>query len=318
MTDSVLFESAEVRLGHRDGRVAVLEFLHPRPRIGPAILEGLNRGIDIAEAGFLALVVYAPQGHFAYGADLDDGFAAAERGDLRLLEAAIARFQQTKLRVRYARVPVIAAVRGAAISGGCELLMHCARVVAHRESFIGLREALVGVLPGGGGIKEMARKASAESGDFESAVSRHFITVAAGRAGNPATAKELGYLRRDDVDSEDADLLGLAVAHAISLSSSGYQPPGRNPLIRSAGGPTFRSLAKIQEERAGQGKLTAHQCEINLHIAEVICGGKGEPGLLDEAAFLALEREHFLALVQLPKTQERLRHLRETGEVLRN
>ncbi len=317
-TGSVAFESADVRLERRDGRAAVLEFLNSRPRIGPGILEGLNRGIDAAEAESLPLVIHAPREHFAYGADLDDGFVAAERGDLRVLEAAITRFQQTKLRLRYARVPVVAAVRGAAISGGCELLMHCARVVAHRESFIGLREALVGILPGGGGIKEMARKASTGSGDFESSIAQHFVTVAAGKAGNPAVAKELGYLRSDDVVTEDADLLGLAVAQAVSLSSAGYEPPGRNPPIRSAGGRTFDRLAKTQEERAGQGKLTPHQCEVSLHIAEVICGGKGEPGMLDEAAFLALEREHFLALVQLPRTQERLRYLRETGEVLRN
>jgi 3-hydroxyacyl-CoA dehydrogenase len=117
---------------------------------------------------------------------------------------------------------------------------------------------------------------------------------------------------------EEGDLLGLAVAQATSLLSAGHQPAERNSAIRAAGGAAFARLAKSQVERAAEGKLTAHQCEINLHIAEVICGGKGEPGLLDEAAFLALEREHFLALAPHPKTLERMRHMRDTGEILRN
>jgi 3-hydroxyacyl-CoA dehydrogenase len=316
MSATLLAETAKTQLcQHRDGVVA-LALKGSRPTVSAEILDAIEEALAVAEKAHRAFVIHPLDSHFAFGAELD-GFAEAASGDTTRLDRALATYQAVMLRVRHASVPVIAAVRGAAISGGCELLMHCHRVVAHRKSFIGLQEARLGVLPSGGGLKEFALDAS-RSDDIEGVIARHFITASLPRGGDPEIAKSLGYLRPDDITTETPDLLEAALEAARSVSRTFRPIEARNPAIKSAGRRVLDNLIEQQQEAREQGKITPHQCDVRRHIAEVMCGGNEAPSTLDETTYFALERKHFLILAQLPKTQERLRHLRETGEVLKN
>jgi 3-hydroxyacyl-CoA dehydrogenase len=227
------------------------------------------------------------------------------------------------MRIKHALVPVIAAVRGMALGGGCEFQMHSARTVAALESYIGLVEAGVGLLPAGGGLKELALRASlhAFGGDVFTALKGYFETVAMAKtSGSALEAKELGLLRQSDVVVYHADeLLYVAKAEANALAESGWRPPLPNRQITVAGDvatATFKAnLVNMLEGRF----ISAHDMEIATRIADTLCGGQIERGsLVDEQWLLDLERKHFVALARMPKTQERIAFTMNTGKPLRN
>jgi 3-hydroxyacyl-CoA dehydrogenase len=224
------------------------------------------------------------------------------------------------LALRHATIPTIAITRGVAISGGCEVLMHCARVVAAPQSPIGLVETSVGVLPGGGGVKEMARRAAldAAGGDLEPAIDRAFAVLAEARIVRAKDARAVNLLTAQDVVSADADLLEVAKSAGRALLRDGYQPPARNPSIRVAGADVLEPLLASQRDAAQAGRITAHQARVNSHLAHVLCGGTDAARKVSEETLLSLERSHFVTLAQTPETQARLAHLRTTGTVLRN
>ncbi|HET8897527.1 MAG TPA: enoyl-CoA hydratase-related protein, partial [Rhodanobacteraceae bacterium] len=237
-------------------------------------------------------------------------------------ESMIANFQQTSLRSKYALVPVVAAVRGLALGGGCEFQMHCARTVAALESYVGLVEAGVGLLPAGGGLKEIAtRCAAAPVGDAFDNVKRYFETVAMAKVSSSALdAKQLGLLRDADVVVFNSfELLHVARNVAASLADSGYRPPLPARHIHVAGDvgtATFK--AQLVNMLAGRF-ISEHDMEIASRIADTLCGGQIERGSeVDETWLLDLERKHFVALAQMPKTQERIAHTMTTGKPLRN
>ncbi|HEY6598362.1 MAG TPA: enoyl-CoA hydratase/isomerase family protein [Pseudomonadales bacterium] len=295
----------------------MVTLIAPRPTITTVVLDALERALALAESAFQMLVIEG-QKDFAFGADLDDAFTAAAAGRPDVLDHALARYQRTMLALRHAAVPTIAVTRGVAISGGCEVLMHCTRVVVAPTAPIGLVEPSVGVLPGGGGVKEMARRAmlSADGGDLYPHLRRAFEALAGAQVVQARDAKALNLLSADDV-VVDGDLLAAAKELGRSLQRGGYQPPPRNPTIRVGGGAAIeRLLAKPRPE--GRTGLTPHQLRIDTHIAEVLCGGRGPARDVSEQTLLDLERSHFLVLVQTPETQARLAHLRATGTVLRN
>jgi 3-hydroxyacyl-CoA dehydrogenase len=294
----------------------VLILQQARPSITSDVLDALARGVAEAERAGTPLVVTSRTEHFAFGATLDDAFDAAARGSLDVLDRALDRYQSVMLALRHARVPTVAAVRGVAISGGCEVLMHCTRVVAHRFVSIGLMEGAVGVVPGGGGLKELTFRAaaSAEPDAHIAAACETVGTATVGRGG--ADARRLGFLTAADV-IDARDPMAEAIALGFSLVAS-HVPPPRNPRCWVAG-PAFRDqLVALQRARHVAGELTAHQLEINERIADVLCGGDAPGKERSERELLALERRHFLALAANPLTQKRLEHLRATGTVLRN
>jgi 3-hydroxyacyl-CoA dehydrogenase len=192
------FDSADTHCAApRDG-VVVLTLTQPRPSITTDVLDSMERALDGAAREGAALVIASGAEHFAWGADLHDAMEAAGRGDVGPLERALQRYQQTMLRLRHATVPTVAAVRGVAISGGCEVLMHCTHVVLHRSCVVGLAEASIGVVPGGGGLKELVLRAARSEGDLAVAIEAAFDTVAATRlARGPEEAVELGWLEAD-------------------------------------------------------------------------------------------------------------------------
>ena len=247
-----------------------------------------------------------------------------QAGKVADFDAMIATFQATSMRLKYSQVPVIAAVRGMAFGGGCEFQMHSARTVAALESYIGLVEAGVGLLPGGGGLKEIAARVGlsvGQGGDVLAGLKPYFEAVAMGKVSTSALeAKELGLLRKDDVVVFNAyELLHVAKQQARALAESGYRPPlpaRQIPVAGDVGIATFKMmLVNMLEGRF----ISEHDFEVSTRIATVLCGGNIDRGsLVDEDWLIRLEREHFVALAQMPKTQARIMHTLTTGKPLRN
>jgi len=239
-------------------------------------------------------------------------------------EARVATFQATSQRIKYSLVPVVSAVRGLALGGGCEFQMHSARTVFALESYIGLVEAGVGLLPAGGGLKEIATRvglAAGAGGDVFAGLKPYFETIAMGKVSASALeAKEMKLARADDIVVFNAyELLYVAKQQARALAESGYRPalPARQiPVAGDVGIATFKMmLVNMLEGRF----ISEHDMEVSTRIATVLCGGDVDRGsLVDEEWLLKLEREHFVALAQMPKTQERIAFMLKNGKPLRN
>ena len=321
---TTVFETDDARLwtlGNDD--IAVISFKTKMHTLGAGVVEAINRAIDEAEKNFKGLVIWQDSEPFSAGADLAGAVALLQSGKVDEFEAFVNRFQQTSMRIKHSLVPVVAAVRGLALGGGCEFQMHCARTVAALESYIGLVEAGVGLLPAGGGLKELALRASARAieGDVFTQLKNVFQTVAMAKvSGSALEAKELGLLRASDVVVFHADeLLYVAKNEARALYESGWRPPLYDRQITVAGdvgAATFKaSLVNMLEGRF----ISEHDMKVAGRIADTLCGGLIERGSqVDEQWLLDLERKHFVALAQMPKTQERIVHTLKTGKPLRN
>ena len=323
-TGRTIFETADARLwAQGDDDIAILSFKSKMHTIGAGVLEAIVRAADEAERGCKALVIWQDSEPFSVGANLKEAGAMLQAGKAADLDGFIARFQQATMRVKHALVPVVAAVRGMALGGGCELQMHSARTVAALESYVGLVEAGVGLLPAGGGLKELALRASqhAFGGDVFTALKGYFEMVAMAKtSGSALEAKEMGLLRQSDVVVFHADeLLYVAKAQANALAESGWRPPLPDRQIVAAGDvatATFKAnLVNMLEGRF----ISEHDMEIATRIADTLCGGQIERGSpIDEQWLLDLERKHFVALALNPKTQARIAHTLTTGKPLRN
>ena len=244
-------------------------------------------------------------------------------GKLAQVEAMIADFQQATMALKYATVPTVAAVDGLALGGGCELTMHCDRAVVTLESYIGLVEVGVGLLPAGGGCKELTLRAAAEAkgGDISPFLQRYFKTAAMGEVAKSGEhAKELGYLRASDmVVMNKFELLHVAKAQALALFEAAYRPPLKLrgiPVLGKTGIATLQ--AALVNMRAGE-YISEHDYLIGSKVASVMCGGEVESGsLVDEDWLLDLERSAFIELLATEKTQARIEHMLKTGKPLRN
>jgi 3-hydroxyacyl-CoA dehydrogenase len=319
-----VYENEGVRLWHDGDGVAVASFKTKMHTVNDKVLSGLQEAIGVAERDFRGMVIWQPKEPFSAGADLSGALGLLQAGDVAGFEKMVADFQATSQRIKYSLVPVVGAVRGLALGGGCEFQMHTARTVAHLESYIGLVEAGVGLLPAGGGLKEFAVRASqaaGATGDVFAHLKPLFENVAMAKVSASAIeAKEMGLLRKDDIVAFHAhELLHIAKQQALALAETGYRPPMPARRIQVAGDvgiATFKMmLANMQEGRF----ISGHDAEIATRIATVMCGGNVDRGtLVDEEWLIRLEREHFVALAQMPKTQARIMHMLQTGKPLRN
>jgi 3-hydroxyacyl-CoA dehydrogenase len=319
-----IFETDDARLWNLGGDdIAILSFKTKMHTVSAGVIDAIHRAVDESERNFKGLVIWQDSEPFSAGANLKEAVATLQAGKIDEFERFIDRFQQTSMRIKHSLVPVVAAVRGMAFGGGCEFQMHAARTVAALESYIGLVEAGVGLLPAGGGLKELALRASqaAVGGDVFTQLKGVFETVAMAKVSASALeAKEMGLLRASDVVVFHVDeLLYVAKNEANALAESGLRPPLPNRQIVVAGDVGTATLKAGLVNMLEGRFISPHDMEIAGRIADTLCGGQVERGsLVDEQWLLDLERKHFVALAQMPKTQERIDHTLATGKPLRN
>jgi 3-hydroxyacyl-CoA dehydrogenase len=319
-----VFENDGVRLWTDGDDIAVASFKTKMHTVSDAVLDGLQEAIGIAEAKFKGMVIWQPKEPFSAGADLSGALGALQAGKFAEFEAMVANFQATSQRIKYSQVPVVAAVRGLALGGGCEFQMHSARAVAHLESYVGLVEAGVGLLPAGGGLKELAVRASQAAGpggDVFAELKKVFETIAMAKVSASALeAKELGLVRgADKIVFNAYELLHTARQEAAALAETGYRPPLPASRIQVAGDVGIATFKMMLVNMLEGRFISPYDYEIAVRIATVLCGGEVDRGsLVDEEWLLKLERQHFVELAQQEKTQARIAHMLKTGKPLRN
>ena len=325
-----LFADESCRLwrleGDAVGQVLIFSIRTRLHVLGPGVIAGLPRALDLAEAEGRALVIWSPKEPFSAGADLKAMLPVFMGGGPKAIGVEERKLQDLLMRVKYAQVPVVAAVQGLALGGGCELLLHCAHRVAVLESYIGMVEVGVGLIPGGGGLKEGALRAAqaaraAGSSDVLPFVRAWFQNTAMANVSKSALeARAMGYLETcDTIVFNPYELLWTAVGQAFAMQAVGYRPPHRPKGFAVAGRSGAATIkAQLVNMREG-GFISEHDLLIAGSIAEVLTGGDVEPGsLVDEQWLLDLEREHFTRLVANPKSQERMMGMLQTGKPVRN
>jgi 3-hydroxyacyl-CoA dehydrogenase len=302
-----------------------LEFHTKMNTIGGEVIEGLNKAIDLAEKEYKALVISNESNLFSAGANIGMIFMMAAEQDYDELDMAIRTFQNTMMRLRYSNIPVIAAPRGLTLGGGCELCMHADKVVAHAESYIGLVEFGVGVIPGGGGSKEFAVRISDEfnSGDIKiNTLRNRFLTVGQAKVSTSAhEAFDLGYLRKgiDEVVMSKKEHLTIAKKHALIMADSGYTRPVERTDITVLGQEGLGIVYVGAHSMMSGNYMSKHDQLISEKLGYVLCGGDlSVPTQVSERYLLDIERKAFLELCMQPKTLERLQSMVKYGKVLRN
>ncbi len=320
-----LFKNDEIRLWTLDGEVLIASITSKMHLIGPGVMEGLLKAVELAEAGYDGLVIWSGDEPFSAGANLEAMLPTFMKLGAKGIAPEIAKLQDALLRLRYAAVPTVAAMRGLALGGGCEIAVHCARRVAHMETYVGLVEVGVGLVSGGGGLTYIARRAAeaaaaANSTDLLAFVKDGFQAAATAAVGTSALdSRKLGYLQKDDVIVAHKDeLLFIAVAQVKAMAASNWRAPlkGLFPVAGRSGIATIK--AQLVGMRDG-GFISAHDFHIASLIADVVCGGEVEAGsLVSEEYLMALERKHFCSLLEHPKSQERIMGLLQTGKPVRN
>ncbi|MBP3973666.1 3-hydroxyacyl-CoA dehydrogenase/enoyl-CoA hydratase family protein [Pseudoxanthomonas spadix] len=319
-----VFENQGVRMWHDGDEVAVVSFKTKMNTVSDQVLDGLQEVVGRAERDFKGLVIWQHAEPFSAGADLAGVLGLLQAGKIDAFEAMVTNFQATSQRIKYSLVPVVAAVRGLALGGGCEFQMHGARTVAGLESYIGLVEAGVGLLPAGGGLKELAVRASEAAGpggDVFAELKKIFETIAMAKVSTSAiNAKELGLLRTTDkVAFNPYESLYIARNEACALAESGYRPPLPARRIQVAGDVGIATFKMLLVNMLEGRFISEYDYEIASRIATVLCGGEVDRGaLVDEQWLLQLERRHFVELAQQDKTQARISHMLKTGKPLRN
>jgi 3-hydroxyacyl-CoA dehydrogenase len=322
---TTLHEDAGIRLWTLDGQVLIASLKTKMHAISPEVAEGLQRAVDLAERDYQGLVIWSGDEPFSVGADLQAMLPAFMAVGVRAIEDAEHFLQQTMLRIRYAAVPVVSAIRGLALGGGCELAVHSARRVAAMESYIGLVEVGVGLVPGAGGLAYIARRAAENQAlsahkDLLPFLTEGFTAAAMAKVGTSALeSRKLGYLLESDVIVAHKDeLLHVALQQVKSMADAGWRAPLRRlfPVAGRAGKATIQG--QLVNMRDG-GFISGHDFHIASLIAHVVTGGDVDPGtLVSEEYLMTLERQAFCSLITHPKTQERIMGMLSTGKPLRN
>jgi 3-hydroxyacyl-CoA dehydrogenase len=294
--------------------------------IGPGVINGLAKAIDEAEKNYKGLVLWsadaAEGGAFSAGADLQSMLPLFMSGGVKAIEQEVAKLQQAHQAMKYANVPVVAAVAGLALGGGCELMMHAAKRVASIESYVGLVEVGVGLTPAGGGLKEIAVRAAADAkgNDILQFLKNYYMNAATAAVSKSALeAKKMGYLSADDVIVFNPyELLHVAKVEARAMFDAGYRPPLKAlvPVVGRYGVGTI--MAQLVNMLEG-GYISAHDYKLGTMIAEVVSGGDIEQdSMVSEQWLLDLERKAFMELLNHPKSQERIMGMMQTGKPVRN
>ncbi len=306
--------------------VLILSFKTKMHTLSPDVVRGIVHAVGLAEASFKALVIGQLSEPFSAGADLKAMMPAFAAGGAAAIEPIEREMQEMVLRLRYSQVPVVAALAGMALGGGCEISLHCARRVAYFETYIGLVEVGIGVVPGAGGMTYCARRAAQLQADgapdapLLAYLKKFALAVASAQVSKSALdARRIGYLLPSDtVVMNRYELLYVAVRQAWALAESGWHPPLAQtfPVAGRDGAATLK--AQLLNMKVG-GFISEYDFVVAEKVAHVMCGGDVDPGsMVDEAWMLALEREAFLGLLGNPKTQERIAGILKTGKPVRN
>ena len=318
-----IFENDSVCLWLLEDDVAVINFKTKSNTIGQSVLDGFNQALDIAEKECQGVILYQHDAtNFSSGADLRGVAELIHANKMAELETMVRQFQQLSMRLKYCTIPTVSALRGRAIGGGCELMMHSRAVVAAFESYPGLVEVGVGLLPAGGGSKEMAIRAAshANGGDLMAYIRPFFEQIATAAVATSALdARRMTYLQATDTWVMHADeVLYAALAKIKAMRAVNDSPPlvGRFPVAGRQGQALLQ--AGLVNWLEG-GFISEHDYFLSNSVAHVLCGGDVNEGeLIDEAWMLRLEIDAFMMLAQTPATQARIRSLLETGKILRN
>ena len=322
---TTLHEDEAIRLWTLDQQVLIASIKTKMHALSPGVIEGLMQGLDMAEANYQGMVIWSPDDMFSAGADLQAMLPAFMMVGVSAIDGAEAEMQQAMLRLRYATVPVISAVRGLALGGGCELAVYSSRRVVAMESYIGLVEVGVGLVPGAGGLTYIARRAAenaaASTGkDLLPFLTEGFTAAAMAKVGTSAIeSRKLGYLLASDLIVPHKDeLLFVAINEARAMFAGGYRPPHKRQFAVAGRSGIATLKGSLVNMRDG-GFISAHDFHIASLIAHVVCGGDVDAGsLVDEDYLMTLERQAFCQLLVHPKTQARIMGMMSTGKPLRN
>jgi len=320
-----VWKNSACHLYHLGDEVLGLEWNTKMGTIGGEVLEGIQRGIGIAEEKYKGLVIAGDGANFSAGANVGLIFMLAIEQDFDELDMAVRQFQGTMMRVRYSAVPVVVAPHGLTLGGSCELSLHADRVVPAAESYIGLVELGVGLIPGGGGTKEFALRAADEMHPDEPetvTLKERFLTIATAKVSTSAyEAFDLGILRKghDIVSINQGRRIAEAKASVLELSDDGYTMPVPRKDVKVMGRSILGTLYSGIHAMWRGNYATDHDVVVAKKLAYVMCGGDlSEPTLVSEQYLLDLEREAFLSLCGEKKTLERIQSVLKGGKPIRN
>jgi 3-hydroxyacyl-CoA dehydrogenase len=322
---TTISDEGDVRVWTLDGEVLIASIHSKMNAISPDVAEALAEAVTLAEQEYKGLVIWSPDDKFSVGADLQAMLPAFVVAGIGAVEGAEEALQQVMLRIRYAGVPVVSAIRGMALGGGCELAVHSAARVAAMESYIGLVEVGVGLVPGAGGLTYIARRAAeraeASTGnDLLPFLTEGFTAAAMAKVGTSALeSRQLGYLLDSDVIVPNKDeLLYVALQQVKAMSEAGWRAPMKRKFKVAGRSGAATIKGQLVNMRDG-GFISAHDFHIAGLIAGVLTGGDVDAGtLVTEEYLMALERKAFCSLILNAKTQERIMGMLSTGKPVRN
>ena len=322
---SIIWKNDGVSIFDIGDGVANIEFHTKMNSIGEDIIVGVQKGIEIAEKKFRGVVIGNQGSHFSAGADISMIFTLAVEQEYDKLDLAIKTFQDTSMLIRYSKIPIVVAPHGFTFGGGCEFTLHADAVQCAAETYMGLVELGVGLIPGGGGTKEMTLRASDAyyDGDIElPRLKEYFLNIGQAKVSTSGQeAFELGYLRKgiDSISVNSDKLIQDAKEKVILLDNLGYTKPIKRKDIKVLGNQALGMFLVGADSFKEGDYITEHEKLMSEKLAYVLCGGNlSSPTFVSEQYLLDLEREAFLSLCGEAKTLERIKYMLEKGKPLRN
>jgi 3-hydroxyacyl-CoA dehydrogenase len=323
--NETVWKNSACRTYHLGDDVLGLEWYTKMGSIGGEVLEGIQKSIALAEGNYKGLVIANDGANFSAGANVGMIFMLAIEQDYDEIDMAIRQFQQTMMRVRYSGIPVVVAPHGLALGGACEMSLHADKVIAAAETYTGLVEVGIGVIPGGGGTKEFVLRAADEmhEGEVDTlTLQNRFLTIATAKVGTSAyEAFDLGIYRkgRDTVSINSGRRIAEARQAVVDLYNDGYVMPVQRTDIKVLGRSALGAMHAGINGMWRANYATDHDVTVAKKLAYVMCGGDlSEPQLVSEQYLLDLEREAFLSLTGEKKTLERIQSILKSGKPLRN
>ena len=323
--NKVIWSNNEARLIDIGDDILNLEFGSKMNSINQNIIKALDKSIEIAEKDFKGLVLGNESDHFSAGADISVIFLAAIEQEYDEINFFMKMFQNTMMKLRYSSIPVIGAPHGYTLGGGCEVCLHCDKLIAYSETYIGLVEVGVGLVPGGGGLKEMALRASDKfrPNDVEvNLLQEYFINIGMAKTATSGfEGFDLDYLvkGRDHIIMNKKNQISIAKQTAINMYEMGYTKPIKRTDIKVLGKQALGMMYVGADSMLAGGYISEHDKKIANKIANVLCGGElSQATRVSEQYLLDLEREAFLSLCGERKTLERIQYMLKNGKPLRN